>query len=97
MCYLLTLAGWDKKPGVKILFGRWQDCVASLEPFDAVFFDTFGEFYDDLKEFHTHLPRLLKPDGTYSYFNGLAASTNVSLPPADACLTPNTNRASSTT
>jgi protein arginine N-methyltransferase 2 len=35
--------GWDKKPGVKILFGRWQDMVPQLDiAFDGVFFDTYG-------------------------------------------------------
>jgi protein arginine N-methyltransferase 2 len=35
--------GWDKKPGVKILFGRWQDMVPQLDIlFDGVFFDTYG-------------------------------------------------------
>ncbi|KAF1806463.1 ankyrin repeat-containing domain protein, partial [Mucor lusitanicus] len=31
--------GWDKKPGVKILFGRWQDMVPKLDIlFDGIFF-----------------------------------------------------------
>lgn len=35
--------GWDKKPGVKILFGRWQDKISELDIlFDGVFFDTYG-------------------------------------------------------
>lgn len=40
----------------------------------GIFFDTYGEFYDDLKEFHEHLPKLLKKGGVYSYFNGLCAT-----------------------
>jgi hypothetical protein len=44
--------GWDKKPGVKILFGRWQDVVGDLELYDGIFFDTYGEFYYQLKSFH---------------------------------------------
>lgn len=32
--------GWDKKPGVKILFGRWQDVIDEAGPFDGIFFDT---------------------------------------------------------
>jgi type IV protein arginine methyltransferase len=44
--------GWDKKPGVKILFGRWQDLMDQLQLYDGIFFDTFGEYYDDLKQFH---------------------------------------------
>lgn len=35
--------GWDKKPGVTILFGRWQDVVPTLtQTFDGIFFDTYG-------------------------------------------------------
>uniref|UniRef100_A0A7S1XDF6 Protein arginine N-methyltransferase 2 n=1 Tax=Compsopogon caeruleus TaxID=31354 RepID=A0A7S1XDF6_9RHOD len=66
--------GWDQKTGVKILFGRWQDVVQSSGSFDAVFFDTFGEFYEDLREFHKIVPILLKPSGIYSFFNGLAGT-----------------------
>lgn len=35
--------GWDKKPGVTILFGRWQDVLPAMEQsFDGIFFDTYG-------------------------------------------------------
>jgi type IV protein arginine methyltransferase len=37
----------------------------------GIFFDTYGEYYEDMREFHEHLPKLLKPGGVYSYFNGL--------------------------
>lgn len=37
----------------------------------GIFFDTYGEYYEDLRLFHQHLPKLLKPGGIYSYFNGL--------------------------
>eukprot|EP01127_Copromyxa_protea_P005444 TRINITY_DN15373_c0_g1_i1.p1 TRINITY_DN15373_c0_g1~~TRINITY_DN15373_c0_g1_i1.p1 ORF type:complete len:361 (+),score=73.89 TRINITY_DN15373_c0_g1_i1:50-1132(+) len=66
--------GWDKKPGVKIVFGRWQDVIHDLGFFDGIFFDTYGEFYEHLKEFHEYLGDHLKPGGTYSYFSGLAAT-----------------------
>ena len=32
--------GWDKNPGVRILFGRWQDVLPQLETYDGIFFDT---------------------------------------------------------
>jgi hypothetical protein len=32
--------GWDKKPGVRILFGRWQDVLHQLDTYDGIFFDT---------------------------------------------------------
>lgn len=42
--------GWDKKPGVKILFGRWQDMISKLDIlFDGVFFDTYGGIYYIIK------------------------------------------------
>jgi type IV protein arginine methyltransferase len=70
--------GWDKKPGVVIIFKRWQDAIQQLYEemyqFDGIFFDTFGEYYDQLHEFHEHVPNLLKDDGVYSFFNGLAAT-----------------------
>lgn len=63
--------GWDRKPGVHVVFGRWQDVIDSLGPFDGVFFDTYGEDDMDMRAFHEHLPRLLKPGGVYSFFNGM--------------------------
>ncbi|KAI8637933.1 S-adenosyl-L-methionine-dependent methyltransferase [Parasitella parasitica] len=67
--------GWDKKPGVKILFGRWQDMVAQLDIlFDGIFFDTYGEFYDDLRCFHDCVPNMLNENGIYTWFNGLGAT-----------------------
>ena len=56
----------------------WQTCIAlcwydnSLTCWlSGIFFDTYGEYYEDLREFHQHLPILLKPGGIYSFFNGL--------------------------
>ena len=66
--------GWDKRPGVRILFGRWQDVLPQLAQYDGIFWDTFGEDYNVAqRDFHEHLPKLLKPGGIYSFFNGLAA------------------------
>ncbi|KAI8073067.1 S-adenosyl-L-methionine-dependent methyltransferase [Gongronella butleri] len=67
--------GWDKKEGVTILFGRWQDVVPTLtQTFDGIFFDTYGEFYDDLRAFHDAVPNMLNADGIYTWFNGLGAT-----------------------
>jgi len=66
--------GWDKKPGVKILFGRWQDVVDQLDVYDGIFFDTFGEYYEDLRSFHEIVPNHLEEGGIYSFFNGLGAT-----------------------
>ncbi|KAL4430017.1 hypothetical protein ABPG77_004387 [Micractinium sp. CCAP 211/92] len=64
--------GWDKRPGVRLVHGRWQDVIDQLGPFDGVFFDTYGEYYEDMHDFHLRLPKLLRPGGVYSFFNGLA-------------------------
>lgn len=70
--------GWGERPGVRVLYGRWQDILGaeagdgSGPRYDAVFFDTYGEYYDDMRDFHALLPKLLRPGGTYSFFNGLA-------------------------
>ncbi|XP_077219974.1 ankyrin repeat family protein isoform X2 [Tasmannia lanceolata] len=67
-------SGWGEKDNVKIVFGRWQDVLPQLESYDGIFFDTYGEYYEDLREFHQHLPKLLKPGGIYSFFNGLCGA-----------------------
>ncbi|KAL3514393.1 hypothetical protein ACH5RR_027110 [Cinchona calisaya] len=67
-------SGWGEKENVNIIFGRWQDVLNQLESYDGIFFDTYGEYYEDMREFHQHLPSLLKPGGIYSFFNGLCGS-----------------------
>jgi protein arginine N-methyltransferase 2 len=70
--------GWDKKLNVRICFGRWQDELPKLLQegtieLDGIFFDTYGEHFTDMEEFHQLIPQLLsKPNGIYSFFNGLA-------------------------
>ncbi len=48
--------GWEKKPGVRICFGRWQDELPNLVEegliFDGIFYDTYGEHFTDLEDFH---------------------------------------------
>lgn len=83
--------GWFAKPGVRIIPSKWQDAVVLLAKeiddgtiprFNGIFFDTYAEDDNDLREFHTWLPKLLSiPDqkgvedlpfsGRYSYYNGL--------------------------
>lgn len=69
--------GWDKKPNVRICFGSWQTVLPQLRSegcvVDAVFFDTYGEHYLDMVDFHEQMVHILaKPHGIYSFFNGLA-------------------------
>ena len=57
----MTRAGWDSKAGVRVEFGRWQDVLPRLveegRKFDAIYFDTYGEEYDDMRRFHAFLPK----------------------------------------
>ena len=39
--------GWHQKKGVTILFGKWQDFIEDLDQYDGIFYDTFGEYYED--------------------------------------------------
>ncbi|KAJ3669829.1 hypothetical protein LUZ60_010153 [Juncus effusus] len=64
-------SGWNEKENVKVVFGKWQDVLDKLDTYDGIFFDTYGEYYEDMREFHENLPKLLKKGGIYSYFNGL--------------------------
>ena len=68
---------WDQKPNVRICFGRWQDVMPQLIQqgvvVDAIFFDTYGEHFMDMEDFHQIMVKILsKPNGIYSFFNGLA-------------------------
>eukprot|EP00271_Cylindrocystis_brebissonii_P006431 TRINITY_DN19226_c0_g1_i1.p1 TRINITY_DN19226_c0_g1~~TRINITY_DN19226_c0_g1_i1.p1 ORF type:complete len:358 (-),score=85.01 TRINITY_DN19226_c0_g1_i1:220-1293(-) len=66
--------GWGTRAGVRIVFGRWQDQLPQLmdRQYDGIFFDTYGEYYEDMRHFHDQLPQLLRrPHGVYSFFNGL--------------------------
>ena len=63
--------GWDKK-NVRICFGRWQDELPKLVEegleFDGIFYDTYGEHFTDLEDFHELMAKVLhKPDGVYSF------------------------------
>ena len=79
--------GWNTKPNVRVFFGRWQDVLPELRKageleFDGIFFDTYAEHSFDMEDFHEaitttdgnpHSKSLLsKPNGVYSFFNGLA-------------------------
>lgn len=66
----------------KIHKGKWQDiCPALLqsgEVFDAIYFDTFGEDYAQLKLFFTEfVPGLMDAEGRFGWFNGLGADRRV--------------------
>lgn len=70
----MKLRGWHEKPGVVVHAGRWQDVVDHFPPgsFDAIFVDTWRETYTEVRCLFAELPRLLRPGGRFSYFNGFA-------------------------
>ncbi|KAJ5933703.1 Protein arginine N-methyltransferase 2 [Penicillium verhagenii] len=75
--------GWDSKPGVVIHEGRWQDIMPGLvgsgEMFDAIYYDTFAESYNDFREFFSeHVIGLLEQDGKWGFFNGMGADRQIS-------------------
>lgn len=66
----------------KIHQGRWQDVAPKLieagETYDAIYFDTFGEDYSQLRMFFTEfVPGLLEEDGRFGFFNGLGADRQI--------------------
>jgi protein arginine N-methyltransferase 2 len=66
----------------KIHAGKWQDVLPLLlqagEVYDAIYFDTFGEDYAQLKLFFTEfVPGLLDAEGKFGFFNGLGADRRV--------------------
>jgi protein arginine N-methyltransferase 2 len=76
---------WEESapPGrFKIHAGRWQDICPLLlqagEVYDAIYFDTFGEDYSQLKLFFSEfIPGLLDEKGKFGFFNGLGADRRV--------------------
>ncbi|KHO00037.1 Arginine N-methyltransferase 2 [Metarhizium album ARSEF 1941] len=66
----------------KVWPGRWQDIVPQLldqgEVYDAIYFDTFGEDYSQLRLFFMeYVPGLMDREGRFSFFNGLGADRQV--------------------
>ncbi|GAB0138180.1 Arginine N-methyltransferase 2 [Epichloe bromicola] len=77
---------WEKsgpeEGAYKIWAGKWQEVVPKLleqgEVYDAIFFDTFGEDYAQLKMFFMeYVPGLMDQEGRFSFFNGLGADRQV--------------------
>ncbi|KAG5945614.1 Arginine N-methyltransferase 2 [Claviceps sorghi] len=77
---------WEEsgpEPGAyKIWAGKWQEVVPKLleqgEVYDAIYFDTFGEDYAQLRMFFMeYVPGLMDQDGRFSFFNGLGADRQV--------------------
>lgn len=41
--------GWAAKPGVRLVYGRWQDVLPQLGQYDGIFWDTYGEYYEEMR------------------------------------------------
>lgn len=66
----------------KVHAGKWQDVVPKIlekgETYDAIYFDTFGEDYNQLRLFFTeYVPSLLEEEGRFGFFNGLGADRKI--------------------
>ncbi|KAJ3571071.1 hypothetical protein NPX13_g5506 [Xylaria arbuscula] len=66
----------------KIHAGKWQEVMPRLleqgELYDAIYFDTFGEDYGQLRMFFTeYVLALLDEGGIFGFFNGLGADRKV--------------------
>jgi len=71
-----------KYPNVTVHAGCWQDILPRLvtagTTFDAIYFDTFAEDYKAFRHFFEEFViGLLKPQGRWSFFNGLGADRQV--------------------
>ena len=78
----LKETGYYDLPNVWVHEGRWQDVIPKLLKaglqLDAVYYDTFAESYQDLKElFEEHLVGLLDEGGKFGFYHGLGADRRV--------------------
>ncbi len=52
----MLASGWDKKPNVRICFGKWQDCLPKLiaegVEMDGVFYDTVSGILNHFEQHH---------------------------------------------
>lgn len=77
---------WEKsgpeEGAFKVHKGKWQDIVPKLledgEVYDAIYFDTFGEDYSQLRHFFSEvIIGIMDQEGKFSFFNGLGADRKI--------------------
>jgi protein arginine N-methyltransferase 2 len=78
----LRREGWYEMKNVTVHEGRWQDVLPRLVEegvvLDAIYYDTFAEDYDALKEFFSeYVVALLEPSGKFGWYNGLGADRQI--------------------
>ncbi|MCJ1338715.1 Arginine N-methyltransferase 2 [Bachmanniomyces sp. S44760] len=74
--------GWYERQNVTIHSGKWQDIVPKLLDqgtlFDVIYFDTFAEDYNALRDFFSDfVVGLLEDEGKWGFFNGLGADRQI--------------------
>lgn len=74
--------GWHDKKNVRVWEGRWQDVLPKMVEegivLDAIYYDTFAEDYEALKEFFSEwCIQLLDQDGRLGWYNGLGADRQI--------------------
>ena len=69
-----------KEMGFDVFCGKWEDIVKDFikdgKRFDSIYFDTYVFDYEKYPQWapFTHIvPKLLNPNGIYSYFNDIAS------------------------
>ncbi|KAI9720662.1 MAG: hypothetical protein M1812_002842 [Candelaria pacifica] len=73
---------WYNNPNVTIHPGRWQEIVPKLlssgSTYDAIYFDTFAESYNELRIFFTEwVVSLLSEGGRFGFFMGCGADRRI--------------------
>jgi len=61
--------GWQDRPGIKIIHGRWQDIKNELTQYDGIYFDTYRD-YGFIDQLIPLVKTILKPNGIFSYWEG---------------------------
>ena len=61
--------GWLRRRGVKVHHDFWQRVIDELPRFDAIYFDTWNDSVGQFRGLVNRLPRLLNPNGLFSWFN----------------------------
>ena len=58
---------------VTIISQSWQEVTQSLGTFDGIFYDTYGEDYDEIS---SSLPLLIKSGTKFTFWNNAHTSSN---------------------
>mgnify|MGYP003644292599 FL=1 len=65
----------SSKPNTNIITGSWYSNLNTLQTYDGVFHDTYGD--NDLHHFSSSLSQLIKPGGVVTWWNMLPSPENL--------------------